>query len=414
MATKWKSIGGLIGRRKSSFAIAKGKRGYKITKKFAALIEKSPTVSRCIQIVSEAIGSLPLEVEPLSESSEHREAADRARRLLAKPNPWQLQDEFIESLVSEKLSFGNVFIRTPRNGGGDIVAMGPLETVDVSVEALANGEPRYRVAGISGNGLLSALTGKGTLTPSDILHIRDGGTPELLTMPRIAPLELRVRALIAADMMIMDTFEGGPNVNLFVSAALGSDQEELEALKEMLETALSGKGARALVATDATVTELSGLKPADTDLRELRADLIREICGQFGVPPFLVGGQSDTKYNNVTARLTALNRDVVFLVVQRVSRALTYATNAKVSMDVSALLAGDLLSQAKVATTLAGRPVLSGNEARALIGYDPSDDEGMDKIMEKGPAGGGDTGDRRGEQPTDDGVAVPEDERLDS
>lgn len=408
MPSVWKSIGALVGRPKSSFAFSRYGTSRQVSRSVTDLLDKCGTAARAIQIVSETVGSLGAEALPLSDSTEHMAAAERAALLLNRPNQFQGPDEFVESVVFELLAYGNAFIRTPRNGKGEVTAMAPISAYDVRVRARKDASVAYKVLGISKE-----------LEAGEILHIRDGATPELISLPRLARIRSRAQALVAADKMINDVFRRGPNVNLFVSMSPASTQDDIDKMQAKLETEFSGagEGASALVGSDIKVSELAGVKPADADLRELRQDLIREVGSSYGVPPFLLGGSADTRYNNVTARLQALHRDVVATITGRIGRALGRRLGCRVGLNAASLLVGDLMSQAKVATQLAGRPVLTGNEARELIDFDRvEDDESMDAVAAKGSMGANlhMPGDRAGEQPTDDGQARPSDEQLDA
>lgn len=114
-----------------------------------------------VQLVAGAVGSLPLRVYKTSsdgvkvESPKHPSA-----KLLANPNPMMAGDEFIETVTSHLLLWGNAFILKNRYpDGGPVVELWPISPQAVKVDR-KGGLPYYTV------------NGKGPFDSKTILHIR--------------------------------------------------------------------------------------------------------------------------------------------------------------------------------------------------------------------------------------------------
>ena len=143
---------------------------------------------------------------------------------------------------------------------------------------------------------------------------------------------------------------------------------------------------------------LPAATPADQDLRATRQDLIREIASGYGCPPFVAGATADTKYNNISARLISVHREMIVPMANNIRDRLAQAFKAVVSYDSSEILAGDLVTQMAHDIQSCGGAFLTVNEVRAVRGLDKIEggDELRDTPVETEE-------DRTGEFPTDDG-----------
>ena len=135
--------------------------------------------------------------------------------------------------------------------------------------------------------------------------------------------------------------------------------------------------------------------------------MIREIASLFGCPPFVAGGTSDTRYNNITARMSVLHRETVTPLLDNITAKLSQALETEIVYDQYALVRGDLASQSEIGVKMAGGPYKSVNEVREMFGDEKHEGEENDAIRntnstsEEEPEEGDD--DRTGEFPTDDG-----------
>ena len=124
----------------------------------------------------------------------------------------------------------------------------------------------------------------------------------------------RIKALESCDAEIHNVFKIGLNMNHVLHGGHADDT----AVKKMLKSiqkgfGLGGEKRAGIVGLTGgfKLETIKGVTPADSDLRNLRSDLIREIAALFNVPPFAVGGDSDTKYSNVVARHTQIAKEAL-------------------------------------------------------------------------------------------------------
>ena len=154
--------------------------------------------------------------------------------------------------------------------------------------------------------------------------------------------------------------------------------------------------------------------PQDADLAKLAADKIREVASIYGCPPFLAGGTSDTKYNNVSARMSVLHRETIAPFLENMTQKFTLALGVDVKSNAEDLLKGDMTTQTKNNVAACGGPYKSVNEVRQREGLEKTNNPKDDEVRKSGsPAPmNNEDDDRSGEEPTDEGDLVdnPEEE----
>src|SRR3990167_4115365 len=108
------------------------------------------TFWRCVQILSDAVGILPLHVYertggPSGRGGKQRATGHWAYRLLHdRPNPLQTPMEFKSESMNYLIVAGNAYARKEFGRGDEVRALWPLPPSRVRVEKLANGLLRYR------------------------------------------------------------------------------------------------------------------------------------------------------------------------------------------------------------------------------------------------------------------------------
>lgn len=337
------------------------------------------TAFTCADLISKAIAQVRFECD-----DEHWDGA------LKTPNPFQSRYEFQYGLAWDALFFGNAYIlRSPGNRGSTGM-LSMLDATNVEPDGTLQ-RPRYRIRNDN-----SVLDG------DRVIHVRHGGGNELEALGRVAGGWDRIEALSACDGEIHSVFRNG----LSMSHVLHGGHADESAIKKMLQSivkafGIGGESRGGVVGLTGgyKLETIKGLTPADADLRNLRTDLIREIAALFGVPPFAVGGSSDTKFSNTVARHQQTNSQALLPLAENIAQKLEHAFGSPVRYNKVDLIRGDFGMLIELALQDAGGPVRTPNEARRIY-LDEGPVEGGDKLRDR-PAAIVVQGDRRGENDPD-------------
>ena len=315
------------------------------------------------------------------------------------PNSWQSAPDWLYTLAFDQLLYGfainDIF---PNKSNPAYIAPYNPEAIQINANPITR-EPSYRIFGHGVNEKLSH---------DRILRIRDSGSNMVTGIRRIDALALRINALIHADQFINSVFDNGIAMSYVATSEKKMSQDEMDKFLDNLKNAFGGKGHSrggiAIMDDGKTLKEIAGLSPGDANLQKLRLDLIREITSGFGIPPFLGGGDSDTKYNNTSARIQAMYRGAFSPMLNKIQAALEWTFKTPIEFDDSVLIKGDFASQVVNTVALVTAGVWTPNEGREV--FDKPEIEGGNVLrISSAPTNTG--ADRVGEYPTDDGILDP-------
>ena len=320
----------------------------------------------------------------------------KTNEILLRPNDWQTQYEWMFSTVHSLLVYGRSPQEIFRNGDGGVRRLEPLAPESVNVETNGIGLPIYQIQAQSGEL-------ERTLTKAQMLYFIDIATAHLETVSRVGAARKRIAMLMTTDRTADSVMRNGITASWVASTDKSIAADLRKAYLQELRSGLGidGGDSGGIVFLDNNLQlrrEKIG-SPIDGDMRQLREDLKREVASSLGVPPFLVGGDSDTKYNNVSARMTALHRETLYPLIVNIRQRLESTFEAPVHCDEAAIESGDWQMQIDTLTAATGKPILTQNEARQKIRY-PAVEGGDEMASTAGVVEGAD---RRGEMPSDTG-----------
>lgn len=336
-------------------------------------ILKNASVARCVFLISNAIGMLPLPLLRTGANGEVEKAKDHPlyNVLTVKPNGWQTAFEFRRLMQHRALTEGNGYA-LPIRSRDRVMALIPLAPDTVKVEQQDDWSVIYRVR---------RKNGAEVIYPSqDMFHLRgpsdDGIRGLALTEYAAETLGLSLRAQEAAARIFKQGFSAG--------TALESEQklspEAIANLTESLAEKYSGSdnSGKTIVLEQGLKIRLLGATAKESQNIETRAHQIEEIARIFGVPrPFLM--VDDTSWGSGIEQLG------IFFVQyglapwfvaweQAISRTLLTDQERKTlypKFNERALLRGSMKDQAEFFSKMMGTggapQIMEQNEARGLL-----------------------------------------------
>lgn len=238
--------------------------------------------NRCVALISDQLGSLPLHAERNGETVE-------TPPLLATPEVDRTRAEFIAALTTSLLINGNAYVLAGnRNSLGFVQTVMLLDPEAVQVSVLG-GRPQYRTA-------------RGLLNPEDVLHVRNFTLPGYVV--GMGPLDYNRQAIaqsLAADQYAGQAFTTGalPDGVLHSENEITSDQAQ-----DLKAAWIAGNGGRQrgpAVLSGGVKYQPLEFSSVDMELLDSRRFNAEQMCTLFGVPPHLVGvpSQDSKTYSNV-------------------------------------------------------------------------------------------------------------------
>lgn len=332
--------------------------------------QKNAVVHRAVRLVAEAAASLPLTlIERGRALSDHPLLA-----LLARPNPREGGQRFLESLYGHLLVSGNAYVEavvmdgTPR----ELYALRPDR---MRVVPGTKGWPAAYDYAVGAETVRFVVEADG-FTP--ILHLT-------LFHPTddhygLSPMEAAATALDihnaagAWNKALLDNAARPSGALVMAGATLTESQ--FDRLKLELEATYQGaaNAGRPLLLEGGLSWQPLSLTPKDMDFVEAKAAAAREIALAFGVPPLLLGLPGDNTHANYAEANRAFYRQTVIPLVRRTTEALahwlgpSFAQGLALEPDLDAI---EALSAERESLwrRVSAATFLTEDEKREAVGY---------------------------------------------
>lgn len=328
-----------------------------------------PAVFRAVSLTAQTIGSLPLKsYRDLPDGT-----SERVKSFLDDPGGFegQTQTEWIETLVTHLLLWGNAYALHQYGGAGQLLGLTLVHPTCVAVECNAEvpGGKLYRIS--LADGTTRELTGV------DITHI-----PALTTDPYgrgLAPLEVARNAFgttIASQQAAARQFGNGALIAGLVTPEDDLTEEEAKAIKEGLDRKLGGhENANSW----AVVNRRLKFDPwqqnnAEAQFLESRTFQVDEVARIFGVPKQLLMQDGASTWGAGIAELIAAwvrfsLAGWTTRIEQRLSRLLP--SPRYVRFDFHNLLRPTPADEIQLVIQEVNNGLLTTNEGRALLELPP-------------------------------------------
>ena len=338
-----------------------------------------PSYRACLNLISNSIKKMPLRVMRI----EHVNGQEVSRvpamdsplwsLLMYQPCSYMSAEEWRSCMAVNLLTRGNAYALI-RRSGGRVVSLDPIAPGMVTdVRKLdASGELLYYITGFDQ-----------PLPQSEIIHVhgplssRNAWRGEDAYESMLGLLSLAASTLDAAYAYLW----GGGAAVLVIDSPQTLNAEQREILVASFKAQISKQGAGAQVLVNDTGTEVKrfdGLKPDDNQYIESRRATDAGICMVMGVPPALIGLETNLKYNTlqqqaeqfIAGRLADVAKDIEAGLESKLIP-LDDRDGIAFEFDFSLLRRGDETSLVENLTKLAGVQSITVNEIRNQVGYPP-------------------------------------------
>jgi HK97 family phage portal protein len=341
---------------------------------------RNSTVLRCVDLISGAIGSLPLIMQRKDSVGELRPATDHPLHnlFLYRPNPFQTAFEFKQVMQARLLAKGNAFGRIVMTGNrvsSILPITGPVEVVENW-----DGTLTYRVQQRQNATQL-------TLQQEEVFHLRSLSLDGVEGLSRVELAAGIINTALAAQVAAERIFQQGVISGGWLKHKGKLSLEAQKNLQAQVEQNMAGtaNAGKWRVLEEGMEAESIGATAEQSQLAETSAAQVEEIGRVFGVPrPLLF--VDDTSWGSGIEQLAILFvrfglapwfkcwEDAI------IRSLLTPAEWGKIlpDFDERELLRGTLKDQgdffAKASGAGGHRPWMETNEIRALSGLGPHKD----------------------------------------
>lgn len=326
-----------------------------------------PAVFRCVQIISDAIASMPIQTFEVEEDGGKTLAVNNNvyNLLRFSPSPRMTKFDTVKQAVVSMLLKGNGFIQIVRNKNGQPIELVYRRNNEVSVCKGGDGRlVRYTVNGV------------GSVEPIDMIHLvrySENGVDGVSVLS-LARQTLNISK--AAEDAAYSFYDSGCNLAGIISMPkIITRSQKQEILDEWANTFLSN-GTRAsvnLLPSGGTYQQI-GVTAREAQLLEARNYNTLQVCQLFGVPASFLELTGSISYNSLemdTMRFLVFTLQPILQSLEEQFEAKLFLPSERghydVTFDTTNLLRTDSTTQASYFATLIQNGIMTVNEARKRL-----------------------------------------------
>lgn len=346
---------------------------------------KISAVYRCVDVISDSVAQLPLTLYRLDEKDyKYRFKTHPTYRLLGyEPSPGVTRFTLMKLLVSSMLLHGNGYAWIDRDDEGNATGLYFIPSSLVSVVFVSDHGggrvKRYQVAGFP------AL-----VEPHDMLHVMNFSNDGITGVSTLEHAESATSLAYYAENNAIQFFKGGSNVRGYLTTKGPSlNKEQREQIRSQW-----AEGMNVEEGTQRGIPVLSGdlayvpvtVDPIKSQLLESRQHSVIDICRFFGVSPVKAFDFSKSSYSTVEATQLAFLTDTLAPLLEKIELEIliklykpSEVARLEVKFDTSAILRADKQAQANYMRAAVQSAVITPNEWRREMGFEPLPDG--DKAM---------------------------------
>ena len=348
------------------------------------------TVFRCVDLISNAIGILPLKLMRKAGASRFKADDHEIYDLLHdSPNDYQTAYEFKRLLMQRQLLEGNAYALKVRSLG-KIIALLPIDPYQVVPKMTTTGEVVYIHTKENGSQKQYAA--------EDIFHLRGYTKDGIRGLSVIGQAREAIGVALTTESHGANVFKNGTHVGSVLETEKKLSNEAFDRLKtDMDDRAGSEQAGKNMILEEGLKYKPIGMSQADAQFIDTRKFTSGDICKFFGVPPHLVGDtDKDSNWG------TGLEQQGIgFVNYCLLPHVVNWQERAKKSLlktsekqfyfrfSLQSLLRGDTKTRFEMITKMVQFGVISPDEARELEDMNPRTDGKGGKYYEPPNAAGG-------------------------
>lgn len=346
--------------------------------------ENISAVFACVQIISETVSSLPLQVYRLEGENRVLDRNHPVARIFAgDANDWQTAPEWLETVTAHCLLRGNGYSEIIRDGRGAPTALKPMHPgMTHPVRSTRSGRILYEYSDPNGS--------TRRLLPEEVFHLRDRSDDGIIGVSRLRRAGETFATVAATEQFAASTYRNGAHLSGVVTHPEQIGPDAARTLRESLESLYSGasNAGRFGVLEEGMTWQALSVSPEDAQMLESRRFGVEQIARIYRVPPPVLGDLSNGSYSNVTELGRWFATYTITPWINRIERAIERALFSEegrrthaVEFDMDLLLRGDMLQRMQAYRI--GREVglYNANDLRRFESLNPRSDADAETFL---------------------------------
>lgn len=334
-------------------------------------------VYRAVEIISDSIAVLPIKVQRLDEMGKNEIESHPIKIVFGDKNNGNVLSKFnlIKLMVQSVLLRGNGFAYIERAEDGTVTGLQYLESGEVVInyDKIKN-ELYYTIP---------KFTKSRRIEPINMIHLVKNSYDGVNGISVLSFASRTLKTANATEESAKSFFDNGMNLSGVLTVQGQLSQKQKDDIRSSWSQAYANGGQGLAVLQGNMSYQPIQINAKDAQMLESRQFNVTDIARFFGISPVLLGDLTNASYNTIEAVqqefLVHTLQPYVTMIENEFNRKLLKPSerNLNIILETNEILRTDKAAQANYYSTMLGNGILSVNEVRKELGYNPI--EGGDK-----------------------------------
>lgn len=276
----------------------------------------------------------------------------------------------IKMIVQSVILKGNGFAYIERANDGSVTGLRFLEASDVLIYYNKQRNLLYYDA---------PVISKKHIEPINMLHFVLHSYNGINGLSVLSYANRTLGITNASENSAKSFFENGMNVNGLLKVTTPLNAKQKDEIRSSWQQAYNGNGGGLAIINSNMEYQQLQLSPEDSQLLASRKFNIEDIARFFNINPLLIGGEGKASYNSLEmlqqAFLVHTLQPYITMIENEMNRKLLKPSESKltIQLETNELLRINKQSQASYYQTMVNSGILSINEVRKDLGFNPID-----------------------------------------
>lgn len=337
-------------------------------------------VYRATELISDSIAVLPIKIQRMDDKNGKNEIENHPLKLVfSDKNNSNLLSKFtmMKLLVQSVILRGNGFALIKRAEDGSVIELQYLESNEVIINynKITN-ELYYTVP---------KLTKSKHIEPINMIHLIKNSYDGVNGLSVLSYANRALKTANATEESAKSFFDNGCNLSGVLTVQGQLQQKQKDDIRTSWAQAYSNGGHGLAVLQGNMSYQPIQISSKDSQMLESRLYNVQDIARFFGISPVLLGDLSHASYNTIEAVqqefLVHTLQPYVTMIENEFNRKLLKPSERKLNiiLETNEILRTDKAAQAQYYSTMLTNGLLTQNEIRKELGYNPI--EGGDKLV---------------------------------
>lgn len=338
----------------------------------------------CIRILTETIGTLPVQVfEKKQSSSDAIEVKDHHLSFLFQqsPNAYMTPVDLVESIALALCQNGNFYGARETNKKGETISIVPYDPMSVTPK-MTDGRVIFKVW----------ENGRSEELPREkVWQVRGFGNDLLVGLSPLACARKTIDTALVAEAFAARFFEQGGMPSGIVTVDKFLNDQQRKIARESLQQMMGGLGNAhrfALFEGGMKPVEWHAMPPEDMQLLMTRKFDTQQICRFYRISPHMVADLERATFSNIEQLSLEFVQYTLMPYFRRIEASASRwllmpgsdRLNYYMRFNYEGLLRADSAARASFISTMVQNGVMTRNEARGKENLPRSTQEGMDSL----------------------------------